>query len=249
MSYKSFFQTFDFFNGSVKACLLDVSFIEKEADLYSFLPQISAFRQEKCLKFRPLSAKRLSLGAGLALDRLLLPFGLREKDCGYSLGQMEKPYFTNHPELLFNLSHSGDLALACLAIRGQVAELGCDVEEVRSAHLNVAKHCFHPDEYRYLSGIGDLEAENTEKKDSETRDIEADDSDDLSESFTRIWTLKESLIKATGMGLSLPMQDFCFDLSCSPLSFRYPEALLDYHFEERARKGYRIACCIGTIRR
>ena len=219
------FQTFDFFEGRVKACLLDVSFLD-EAGLDFYLTQVSSFRREKCLKFKPFSSKCLSLGAGLDLDHLLLPLGLREKDCGYFLGPMEKPYFSSHPELLFNLSHSGKLALACLASRKEILELGCDVEEVCPQRLNVAKHCFHPDEYRYLSNLEDPKAQ--------------------SEGFTRIWTLKESLLKATGKGLSLPMKDFCFDLSGQTLLFRYPEALYDYRFDEKIVDGYLIACCVGT---
>lgn len=82
----------------------------------------------------------------------------------------------------FNLSHSGDYVV--LAV--DLFPLGVDIEAIESADLAVAKKCFQENELAYLnSGIGNFD-----------------------EKFFSLWTLKESLMKETGMGFQLPPESF-----------------------------------------
>jgi 4'-phosphopantetheinyl transferase len=95
--------------------------------------------------------------------------------------------------LRFSISHTHSLIVLAVT-RGRA--LGVDVENVcaRDASLDIAERFFSPSEVATLAG-----APAKEQRDR----------------FFEYWTLKESYIKARGMGLSLPLDKF---------SFRYPDA-------------------------
>lgn len=90
--------------------------------------------------------------------------------------------------LSFNLSHTRGL-IALAVTRGR--ELGVDVENIatRSVSLDVAGHFFSPTEVADLACVAE---------------------DRQQDRFFEYWTLKESYIKARGMGLSLPLDRFSF---------------------------------------
>lgn len=93
--------------------------------------------------------------------------------------------------LRFNLSHTHGLVAVAVALDRDV---GVDVEHLypRSFDLGVAEHFFAPAE------VATLRAQPAEAQ----RDR-----------FFAYWTLKESYIKARGMGLALPLDQFAFDLT------------------------------------
>src|SRR5262249_29606741 len=91
--------------------------------------------------------------------------------------------------LEFNISHTRGL-VACVIARHEV---GVDVEQSdRMIDLGIARHYFAPEEVRILS--------------SAPRSQQA-------EIFFRFWSLKEAFIRATGEGLSRPLNSFscCFE--------------------------------------
>lgn len=90
--------------------------------------------------------------------------------------------------LSFNLSHTRGLIVLAVT-RGR--ELGIDVENIatRAISLDVAERCFSPTEAAELSCVAP---------------------DRQQYRFFEYWTLKESYIKARGMGLSLPLDAFSF---------------------------------------
>lgn len=92
--------------------------------------------------------------------------------------------------LRFNLSHADGL-IACLVARD--VEVGIDVEDTgrRADYLGVGR--------RYFSR-------------GEATALEAATGDARAERFYQLWTLKESYIKARGIGLALPLAAFTFDL-------------------------------------
>lgn len=108
--------------------------------------------------------------------------------------------------LVFNLSHSQDLALCAVASAG---EIGIDIESFRPAYsaerLVIARRFFHPAEYQFLNMITDA-AQNA--------------------AFLRCWTRKEAYIKAKGLGLSLPLNQF--HISCATI----PELISSECFPE-----------------
>lgn len=91
----------------------------------------------------------------------------------------------------FNISHTDRLVVLGIACE---RALGVDTEPVyaRCAELQIADRFFSADE------VAQLRATPAEQQQSR---------------FFEYWTLKESYIKARGMGLSLPLEQFGFDLS------------------------------------
>ncbi|KQX30088.1 4'-phosphopantetheinyl transferase family protein [Variovorax sp. Root434] len=89
--------------------------------------------------------------------------------------------------LRFNISHSASLIVVALTVE---REVGVDVEHTaRAAPLEVAQQFFSAHEAQALQ---QLPAELQPSR------------------FWDLWTLKESYIKARGMGLSLPLDRFSF---------------------------------------
>lgn len=90
----------------------------------------------------------------------------------------------------FNVSHTEGLITLAVMRRGVI---GIDTEKVRarSASLEIAQRFFAPSE---VTSLGQVAA------------------DALPRRFFRYWTLKESYVKARGVGLSVPLDEFAFEL-------------------------------------
>lgn len=207
----------------VRAYLLDVARFQQEpmAEGHEFCrlcERLSQERQQKIGRFRYAKGKALSLGAGLLLDFGLSQYGLRERDAAIEYGADGKPYLRDFPELHFNLSHSGSLAMAVFADR----EAGCDIEQAAVPDMRVAYRFFSADEVKMLEGL------EKEKQ---------------AEFFFRFWTLKESFLKVTGKGTRMPLNEFCIHLG-TPVKVEYGGKFLDYGFAEYAYPGYRAALCV-----
>lgn len=91
----------------------------------------------------------------------------------------------------FNLSNTRGLVVCAVAQRHAV---GIDVEPLdrQAEYLGLARHYFAAPEIALLE----------QRPPAEQR-----------QAFIELWTLKEAFIKARGMGLSLPLDSFAFDLS------------------------------------
>jgi 4'-phosphopantetheinyl transferase len=133
--------------------------------------------------------------AARGLLRELLGAYLQQSPAGleFSYGQHGKPALSGTSasgELCFNLSHSSGLAVYAIA---RSRTLGIDVEHLRadSAGEDIAR--------RYFSG-------------REVSDLQTLAADERVEGFFRCWTRKEAYLKATGMGLQIPLDSFSVSL-------------------------------------
>jgi len=101
--------------------------------------------------------------------------------------------------LRFNLSNTQGM-VACAVARG--LDVGVDVEYVerRTTPLEIADRFFSSHE---VAALHRLEGEHAQR-----------------ERFFDYWTLKESYIKARGMGLAIPLGDFSFHLDDDPQTVR-----------------------------
>jgi 4'-phosphopantetheinyl transferase len=106
------------------------------------------------------------------------------------------------PGLQFNLSHTRGLVACAISVG---PEIGIDVETLapRRVDLDVARSCFSPSEVTTLRNA--------------VRDRQP-------VVFFRLWTLKEAFIKATGQGLSRPLDSFSFSLDPVSITFHPGEA-------------------------
>ena len=95
----------------------------------------------------------------------------------------------------FNLSHSGSYAVCAVSD----APVGVDIEVRRkNTNLKVAKRFFSQAENDYIDSFETLESRE--------------------DAFYRIWTLKEAFVKATGEGLSRPLNEFSFTFTPSGIT-------------------------------
>ena len=131
--------------------------------------------------------KRLESENGLSL----LEYALRDtynaelSEMNIQRGEHGKPYFPNFPEICFNISHSGDYAAAAVSD----SEIGVDVQVFRNVKENLIKKVCRGAELDYI-----------------------DNAADRSRAFIHLWALKESYIKAIGMGLAFSLNEIEFDL-------------------------------------
>lgn len=207
---------------AVKGYILDVAGFfgesEEEKERFDYLcSKLSENRQQKIERFRYAQGKALSLGAGLLLDYGLRQYGIREREARFIYGENEKPYLRDYPEIFFNLSHSGSMAMAVFADK----EVGCDVEQIGEPDFRVARRFFAEGERKLLQEAGDKEAR---------------------ELFYRFWVLKESFLKVTGEGIRMPLNDFCISLE-DRIQVKVKGRHQEYGFSELALPGYRAALC------
>ena len=91
-----------------------------------------------------------------------------------------KPYFPQHPQLEFNLSHSGDRILCALDHN----PVGVDIQMVKVLRSNLPNRVCSPQELAWL--------DNTPAR---------------WEGFALLWALKEAAVKYTGTGLTRSIPD------------------------------------------
>lgn len=114
----------------------------------------------------------------------------------FETGERGKPIVPGGPS--FNLSHTDGLVVVAASTAS--VNLGVDVEAIdRSSDLDkLAQRYFSPFEARAW-----MRRPHDERRDR----------------FFDLWTLKESYMKATGLGFALGLSTFWFDLDARPLAF------------------------------
>ncbi|MGJ7530485.1 4'-phosphopantetheinyl transferase family protein [Variovorax sp. GB1P17] len=127
--------------------------------------------------------------------------------------RIETPIVDECHSLDFNLSHTDGLIVLALA---RHIDLGVDTENVgRKAALDVADHFFSPIEAKALGALPPaLQPER----------------------FFALWTLKESYIKARGMGLQIPLDSFSFALDDNDSTIEF--ALADSTGDDTAQRWH-----------
>ena len=188
----------------------------------SALSYLPSARAQKVMKIKNEEAKRLSLTAGILLMDSLSEFGVLNKDLQFRYGMQGKPYLKDYPETFFSLSHSGEMAMCVVAEQ----EVGCDIEKVKQRdNRKLAKRFFTENEYQYI-----FSKETTEKQ---------------NDAFYRIWTLKESFLKTTGEGISIPLDSFEFTFDAEDMiQFSWTGHEEQFEFIEQHVEGYKAAVCI-----
>lgn len=136
--------------------------------------------------------RHLYIEAHVFLRKTLSTYALiKPEDWVFECNEYGKPFIVNpgYDYLQFNLSHTNGL-IACAISRYN--PVGIDVEERRAlADLDtLCEHALSPIELRDIKSTSNVQEKNKR--------------------FFTYWTLKEAYLKATGMGLSVPLQTFGF---------------------------------------
>jgi 4'-phosphopantetheinyl transferase len=114
--------------------------------------------------------------------RILLSRHLEEIE--FDVTEYGKPFLKGDCGIQFNVAHSGGFVIIALA---KDREVGVDIERMRPGIEveSIAGRFFFHQEYDWLLGQADR-----------------------TECFYRLWTAKESVLKAVGLGLSMPLDSF-----------------------------------------
>lgn len=92
-------------------------------------------------------------------------------------GCFGKPYLADYPDFHYNISHSGDYAVAVYSNKN---DIGIDIEKIRPFNIRVAEKCFSEVQLQKLISA---------------------DRDKQEELFILFWTQKEAMIKADGLSI------------------------------------------------
>ena len=181
---------------------------------------VSEERRKKTDRLRFAKDKYLSLGVECLLLCACRDFGVDYKRQRIVADAFSKPKFADSP-LHFNLSHSGQRVLCAMS----ALPVGCDVEKRHAVSLNIAKRFFFEDEYRAIEACQTQEEQEA--------------------LFFKLWTLKESFMKCTGLGFRLPLN--AFSVSAEVGEIRVKQFVDDAHYtlsERSTDDGYQYAWCI-----
>jgi len=113
------------------------------------------------------------------------------QDWQFEKGNKDKPELINCPlPLRFNISHTKNLIICAVTLED---DIGCDVENTGRNNnvLAIAERYFSSTEINELFALPEAQQRNR---------------------FFDYWTLKESYIKAWGLGLAIPLADFSFSI-------------------------------------
>lgn len=190
-----------------------------------FIQMLYPDRREKVEQLKYVSGKHVSIEAGLMLQEAVeSELGLKPENIRIIRGKNGKPYIEGYEDFCFNLSHSGDYVALVYGDR----QLGIDMEQlkqknIRERDIKVAKRCFTETECAYVTG-GD------------------------EESFFEIWTMKESYLKYTGQGISVPLNSFevnpgemaAYEIKEDGIRLKLP-----VRYDMRMRESCIITVCYG----
>lgn len=109
-----------------------------------------------------------------------------------------KPFLKGREDLFFNMSHSGTYSVCVFSD----SPIGVDIERIGEFHLGIAKRFYCHHEYEQLQC---LTMEEQKSK------------------FYEYWVLKESFVKAVGLGMKIPLNSFHF--------VEVDDAVLEVHHE------------------
>lgn len=131
-----------------------------------------------------------------------------------------KPYLLNYPDFSFNHSHSQNFY--ALATSSNVQNLGIDVEELsRKVRFEaLAQHAFHPEELKNWQAL-----------------------DYDPEYWFKVWTTKEAVLKASGLGIRMNLNELNTNLHPEQNGGRCEHPEIGVY----AYQNYAVAGCILTV--
>lgn len=102
-------------------------------------------------------------------------YNIPSSDLIFSKTELGKPFLKNHPNIHFNISHSGDM-VACIIADYPV---GIDIQKIRSYNQKIAERVCNEKEFKKIENSSDKSLE-----------------------FIKIWTQKEAVIKRDGKSIA-----------------------------------------------
>lgn len=166
--------------------------------------------------------RRLSLGAGLLIAYFRKQHQISEADL--LISETGKPEIAPCFSLHFNISHAGQYVLFC----AENQPVGVDIEQIQSDYLSVAERFFTAKEQNQI-----FQKETLQQQEAV---------------FFRLWTLKESYMKVTGLGFLLPLHEFSIAIEEEKVTFLMPkDANQKFRLQQlEAPIGYAASLCVSA---
>ncbi len=206
----------------VNVYIADIHYYMDETHFADGLARISKERRTAIGRLRAQKDKVRSLCCGLLLHYGLFDLGYAKSEAWTIVyGEKGKPYFPDHPDVSFNLSHSGD-CVAC-AIAG--APVGIDIQNERKTIPGMNRTVCPEDDL-------DLLYETEEERHHH-----------ILESFSA----KEAYVKYTGLGMSLGFPNVRVDRADGKASMADgSKAAFLHRIEVQDRPDYRVYVCFSS---
>jgi len=180
-------------NDEIHLWLVRPSLIQDEALLYRYRRLLLDEEMASSLKFKSSGLRHAALITRVFVRCVCSAYAdLDPERWRFIKNAYGKPELVEHPiPLRFNLSHSGDVIICAVVLNH---DIGSDVEQIQPGMdvTELARDFFSLTEYRQLLAVSSL----TERH----------------KRFFDYWTLKESYIKARGLGLELSLDQFSFEI-------------------------------------
>jgi 4'-phosphopantetheinyl transferase len=186
-------------------------------------PYVSHDMQNRLQRFRLIEDQVRSLFGEIlvrifAIERWNIPNSQIE----FVRNKYAKPALLGNPNFNFNISHSGEWVVAAF----DTSPIGIDIEYVQPIELTIADRYF-------------TQAEIAQLYDQPLNERLA--------FFYKLWTLKESFIKAVGKGLSMPLHTFSFRLINGDITVCSDSEMGQFYFQQyQIDADYQLAVC-GTL--
>lgn len=218
--------------------ILDVSVLEDGEKFRYWYEKMPGYRKEKIDKMKPANSKRLSLGAGILFYKGLKELGLESEAVKIRLGENEKPYIDGEEGVFFNLSHSGNIAVAAFSDR----EVGIDVEKIKTFNDSLVEYVFDEKEISAVKKLAESHKDNNTDNYSFDNDLDNISAigDEFNSFYTGLWTMKESLMKYNGKGISMNPKKIVIEDGCASYEGKKLENL---HFTRFEYEDYHISVC------
>lgn len=169
------------------------------AELEAALQSLPEWRREKAMRFKFEGGRRECACSFLLLKDMLRDiYGITD-DITFDYNEHDKPFIHQHPDIHFNISHCRH-AVACAVSAPPLAPdtpltphtpLTPDTPDTPNTPVGIDIECTG----RYKDGIAEYTCSA-----EELHTIRTSDDPDLA--FTRLWTMKESLLKLIGTGIT-----------------------------------------------
>jgi 4'-phosphopantetheinyl transferase len=149
--------------------------------LNSYLRLLPVNLQQKNARFLRWQDKHSHLIGKLLLDEGLKQYGYKKTLTELKYSPFGRPYLNESVD--FNISHSGNYVICAIANN---ARLGIDIEKVEKIDCSDFINILRTEEWEDIVN-----------------------STDPAFTFFQYWAMKESVIKAEGKGLSIPLKSIC----------------------------------------
>lgn len=160
-------------------------YIEKDKREY-YLSLLEKSKRDRVEKMIEKKQNETLYANYLAKKELSSVLGLKTEEIVFTYNQQGKPLLQNSDSLFFNISHSGEYIVLVTDSR----PVGVDIEEVKKIDDRMIDHVLSESEKKFVKS-----------------------SDDKSRNFIKLWTLKESFLKAKGIGITDTLKNYSFDIS------------------------------------